>query len=109
VLLGGLAVSAVLSALLPYPVAEAGANPYAAQMGAVGATLVAQLVSSLATVTVCAPVLLLHAAALWWRPSLAAATLVVGLVGGVATLAVAIVLGGRVYDSRTPQLLARLT
>lgn len=109
VLLGGLAVSAVVSALLPYPVAQAGANPYAAQMGSVGASLIAQVVSSLATLVLCAPVLALHAVAVWWRPSLAVVTLGVGLVGGVVTLALGIVLGGRVYDSRAPQLLARLT
>ena len=108
VLCGGLAVSAVVSAVLPYPVPEAGANPYAAQMGAVGASLVAQLVSSVATLVICAPVLVLYAASLWWRTSLAGATLVVGVVGGLVTLAAAVVLGGRVYDARAPRLLARL-
>jgi ABC-2 type transport system permease protein len=109
VLCGGLGVSAVVSAVLPYPVAEAGANPYAAQMGAVGASLVAQLVSSVATWIACAPVLVLYALSLWSRPSLAPITLLVGLVGGVLTLAAAVVLGGRVYDARAPRLLGRLT
>ena len=108
VLCGGLAVSAVVSAVLPYPVPEAGANPYAAQMGAVGASMVAQLVSSVATLGICAPVLVLYAASLWWRTSTAGATLVVGVVGGLVTLAAAVVLGGRVYDARAPRLLARL-
>lgn len=108
VLLGGLAVSAVASALLPYPVPAAGANPYAAQMGAVGATLVAQTASSAATFLVCAPVLGLYAASVWWRPDLAAATAVVGVVGGTVTLAFAVWLGGRVYDARAPRLLAHL-
>lgn len=108
VLCGGLAVSAVASALLPYPVPEAGANPYAAEMGAVGATMVAQLVSSMATLVVCAPVGALYALSLWVQDSLAGVTLVVGLVGGVLTLAAGVVLGGRVYDGRAPRLLARL-
>jgi ABC-2 type transport system permease protein len=94
--------------VLPYPVPEAGANPYAAQMGAVGASLVAQLVSSLATLVICTPVLVLYAASLWWRTSTAGVTLVVGVVGGLVTLAAAVVLGGRVYDARAPRLLARL-
>lgn len=109
VLCGGLGVSAVASALLPYPVPDAGANPYAAQMGAVGATMVAQLVSSMATLVVCAPVGILYALSLWVRSSLAGATLAVGLVGGLVTLAAAVVLGGRVYDGRAPRLLVRLT
>lgn len=108
VLLGGLAVSAVASALLPYPVPAAGANPYAAQMGAVGATLVAQLVSSAGTFVLCAPVLGLYAASVWWRPGLAPLTAVVGVVGGVVVLALAVWVGGRLYDARAPRLLARL-
>jgi ABC-2 type transport system permease protein len=109
VLFGGLAVSAVASALLPYPVPEAGANPYAAQMGAVGAGLVAQLVSSAATGVLCAPILALFSASLWWRSSLAVVTLVAGVLGGALVLAGAIVLGGRVFDARAPLLLAHLT
>lgn len=108
VLLGGLAVSAVASALLPYPVPAAGANPYAAEMGAVGATLVAQVASSAATFVVSAPVLVLYAASLWWRDGLAPVTAVVGVVGGAAALALAVWVGGRLYDTRAPRLLARL-
>ena len=109
VLLGGLAVSAVASALLPYPVPAAGANPYAAQMGAVGATLVAQVASSAGTFLLCAPVLGLYAASVWWRAELATLTAVVGVVGGAVVLALAIWAGGRLYDARAPRLLARLT
>lgn len=108
VLLGGLAVSAVASALLIYPVPAAGANPYAAQMGAVGATLLAQVASSAGTFLVSAPVLALYAASVWWRPELAGATAVVGVVGGAVTLALAVWFGGRVYDARAPRLLAHL-
>ncbi len=108
VLCGGLAVSAVASVLLPYPVPAAGANPYAAQLGAVGATMVAQLVSSAATLVVCAPVGILYAVALWLRPSFAGATLAVGVVGGLATLAGGVAAGGRVYDERAARLLVHL-
>ena len=109
VLCGGLAVSAAVSAGLPYPVAEAGANPYSAQMGAVGASLVAQLVSSVATGLVCIPVLVLYVLTVWGHPDLAGATLAVGVLGGLATLGAGVVVGGRVYDVRAPRLLARLT
>lgn len=108
VLLGGLAVSAVASAVLPYPVPGAGANPYAAQMGAVGATLVAQVASSAGTFVLSAPVLGLYAVSVWWRPELAALTAVVGVVGGGVVLALAVWVGGRLYDARAPRLLARL-
>ena len=108
VLCGGLAVSAVFSALLPYPVPEAGANPYAAQMGAVGASMVAQAVTSAASLLVCAPVLVAYGSALWWRASMAPVVLLVGVVGGGAVLWTGIVLGGRVYDARQVRLLARM-
>jgi ABC-2 type transport system permease protein len=108
VLLAGLAVSAVVSAMFPYPVPQAGANPYSAQLGAVGASLVAQLVASMATLALSAPVLALHAAAVWWDPAFAPATLVVGVVGGAGVLAAGVVLGGRVYEARAPALLARI-
>ncbi len=108
-LCGGLGVSAVVSALLPYPVPEPGANPYAAQMGAVGASLVAQLVSSVATWVVCVPVLVVYGLSLWSNAAIAPVTLLVGVLGGAATLAGAVVLGGRVYDARAPRLLGRMT
>lgn len=108
-LLGGLGVSAVASATLPYPVPEAGANPFAAQIGGVGASLVAQVATSTATFLVCSPVLALAALTVWREPRLGGATLAVGMVGGVVALALGIVLGGRLYDERAPRLLARLT
>src|SRR5690606_28372252 len=86
-LLGGLGVSAVASATLPYPVPEAGANPFAAQIGGVGASLVAQVATSTATFLVCSPVLALAALTVWREPRLGGATLAVGVVGGVVALA----------------------
>ena len=108
VLSAGLAVSALLSSVLPYPVPAPGANPYAAQMGAVGASLFAQVVTSAATMTLSVPVLVCYAAALWWEPAMATATLLVGLVGGAAVLGAGVVLGGRVYDLRASRVLVRL-
>ena len=108
VLCAGLAVSAVTSALLVYPVPAPGANPYAAQMGSLGASLVAQVVSSVATLVLCVPVLVAFGAALWWRPGAAWAAFAVGLLGGGLALALGIRLGGRVFDTRAVRLLERL-
>lgn len=108
VLGAGLAVSAVSSAALVYPVPAAGASPYAAQAGSLGASLVAQLVTSLATAVACLPVTVAFLAALWWRPGLSWAVLVLGVLGGAALLVGGVVVGGRVYDARAVRLLARL-
>ncbi|MBO1751700.1 hypothetical protein J4G33_07780 [Actinotalea sp. BY-33] len=109
VLCGGLAVSAVASGALIYPVPAAGANPYAAQMGAVGASLVAQLVTSVATLALCVPVLVAFGAAMWWEPAMAWVTLGVGVLGGALVLGAGVAQGGRVYDARSVRLLARLS
>lgn len=108
VLGAGLGVSAVSSAVLVYRVPAAGANPYAVEPGTLGASLVAQLVTSVVTAVLCAPVLVAHAAALWWRPGLAWLTLAVGLLGGAGALVAGVVLGGRAFDQRAVRLLAAL-
>jgi ABC-2 type transport system permease protein len=108
VLGAGLAVSAVSSASLVYPVPAPGASPYAAQAGSLGASLVAQLVTSVATAVVCLPITVLFFAALWWRPGLAWAVLALGVLGGGAALAGGVAVGGRVYDARAVRLLARM-
>jgi len=104
----GLAVSAVLSPVLPYPVPEAGGNPFAAQMGAVGASMVAQAVSSAMTGVLGLPVVVALALALWWNPALSWPVLVLGTAWGGLLLTVGIRVGGRVYDRRQVALLARM-
>lgn len=108
-LCAGLAVSAVISGLLPYPVPEAGASPYSAQIGALGASMVAQVLSSAATGVLCVPVLVGFGLSLWADPAWSVPTLLLGVVGGAATLAAGVVLGGRVHDARSVRLLARMT
>nr|WP_297423199.1 ABC transporter permease [uncultured Actinotalea sp.] len=108
VLGAGLAVSAVSSAALVYPVPAPGASPFAAQAGSLGASLVAQLVTSCATAVACLPVTALFLAALWWRPALSWAVLGFGVLGGAGLLTAGVVLGGRVYEARAVGLLARL-
>ncbi|WP_199423995.1 hypothetical protein [Actinotalea solisilvae] len=104
----GLAVSAVFSPLLPYPVPAAGENPYSAQVGALGASMVAQLATSGATLVACSPVLVLYALALWWEPGLSVAVLLTGAAVGVGAALLGVRTGGRVYDARVRHVLARL-
>lgn len=109
VLGAGLAVSAVSSASLVYPVPEPGGNPFAAPPGSIGASLVAQTVSSAGTFVLAAPVLALYVATLAGNPGLAWVTGAVGVLGAAAVLTVGVVLGGRVHRARAVRLLARLT
>lgn len=103
----GLAVSAVASPVLPYPVPQAGSPPFAAELGSVGASLLAQLVTSVATAVVGLPLIILFGLALWWHPGLAWPTFALGVLGGAAVLAVGIRLGGRLFESRGVWLLGR--
>ncbi len=104
----GLAVSAVLSPVLPYPVPEAGGNPFSAQIGAVGASMVAQAVSSAVTGALGLPVVALLALALWRSPALSWPLLVLGAAWGALVLAAGIRVGGTVYERRQVWLLSRM-
>jgi len=109
VLLAGLAVSAVSSVMLPYRVAAAGASPFATEMGTAGASILAQLVTSLITGVLSLPVLVGFGLALWWRPSVGWAVLAIGVIGGGLVLWRGLVLGGAMYERRGALVLARLT
>jgi len=107
----GVGVSAVASALTPYPVPEPGANPFATPRGAAIASLVAQLATTVVTGLVASPALaLLVAAAITDRPGLAAAlawaALATGLVCGAGAAVLGVVSGGRLFERRGPQLIA---
>ena len=108
VLGAGLGVSAVFSTVLPYPVAEAGASPFVTPSGSVGASMVAQVVTSAATAALSLPVLVAYGATLWWNPALAPVTLVLGVLGGAGVLLGGVRVGGRIFDGRSPRVLARL-
>jgi len=108
-LLVGLGVSAVASVVLPYPAPRAGASPFAAETGGIGASMAAQLVSSVTTTVLALPVLVGFALAWWWNPAAGWVTLAVGVIGGAALLRSAVDLGGRALDSRWAALLVRVS
>lgn len=108
VLGAGLAASAMLSSLLPYPVPGVGDNPFTAQTGAVGAGIVAQLVSITVTTALITPVAWLFGVTVVARPELAWVTGVAGAVVGAGALAAGVVLGGMIHDARAVRILARL-
>ncbi|MFC5380995.1 hypothetical protein [Aquipuribacter nitratireducens] len=107
VLLVGTAVAAVTSVLYPYPVPPAGSNPFSGTSGSGAAALLQQAVGGLALAPLLAPVGVLLVWA-WATPAVGWVLALVGPLYGALLLAVAVRLGGRVYDSRGPELLARL-
>ncbi|ADU48549.1 hypothetical protein [Intrasporangium calvum] len=105
----GYAISSTMSIVLPYPVPKPGESPFQTPPGAVGMTLLAQTISSIGTLGLAAPVLLLGLLA-WTGSSWAVLpTLVIGaaLGGGVAWLGVRV--SASLYDRRAADVLASLS
>lgn len=104
----GTGVSAVSSALLPYRVPEAGANPFQTPPGATVATLVAQAVTSTATCVLAAPVVVAFVLALRGSATAGWVTLVLGGALGAGAVLGGVLLGGGLFERRAPELLAAM-
>jgi ABC-2 type transport system permease protein len=107
-LLSGFGVASVLSALKPYPVPAAGDSPFSSPPGAMGVTLLVQLVAGIAVTLLSAPVLGLWLVALGGAVWAGWAALVLALVLGPAYVLVGVRSGAGVYDRRAPDLLSDL-
>jgi ABC-2 type transport system permease protein len=105
-LLGGTGASAVMGALLPYPVVEAGGNPFQTNAGGGLQALLAQFGTMAAASTVGLPGLVGLVVSAVWREWVGWPTLVVGTGCGLAGLLAGVVLGGRLLESRGPEILA---
>ena len=105
-LLGALAAAGVGGALAPYPMPEAGANPFRSNAGGSVRVLLAQgACGALAfSVTTPAAVLVLIAATVW-PPALWLA-LPVGVLLGSGILWLGVVVAGSIIDQRGPEILA---
>lgn len=104
-----LGVSALSSVVFPYRAPAPGENPLGAEVGSVGAGLVAQLVSSMATVVLLPLVILPLVLALALDPRWAWLACVTGFVLGPVGYFVGLRFAGKVYDARSGRLLAAVT
>ncbi len=106
ILLVGLGLSSVISAGFPYPAVHPGDSPFAQpQSSATGASWV-QALSLFAVLAIAAPTVWLAVLGLQHGGGWHVATLLVGIATGVAALGGGILLGGRVFERRGPELLA---
>lgn len=104
-----LGVSAVSAVLFPYRAPAPGESPFAAEVGSVGASLVAQTASSLATavlmpLTVVPLILSITHAAAWGLISA-----VIGPVLGIVAYTACLRLAGTVYDNRAGRLVTAVS
>ena len=107
--LAGFGVASVLSVLKPYPVPASGDSPFASPPGAVGVTMLVQLVAGLAVTVLSTPVLALWLLALGGPAGWGWAALALALVLGPGYVLAGVRQGARIYERRTPDLLSDLT
>ncbi|GAA6525819.1 hypothetical protein [Intrasporangium sp. DVR] len=105
----GYAISSTLSIVLPYPVPKPGESPFQTPPGAVGMTMLSQTVSSVATLVLAAPVLVLGVLAWFGSGWAVLPALAMGLTSGVALLWFGVRLSAVVYERRAADLLLRLS
>ncbi len=103
----GLGISSIISAAFPYPAVHPGDGPFA-QPQAVGATgSVVQSVSFLTTIALSAPVVWLMVLSLYQPDEgLQMQAMAAGILIGLVVLISGLLLGGRIVDKRSPELLA---
>jgi len=101
-----LGVAALTSVLLPYRTPAPGENPFGAEAGSVGAGLVGQLVSSLATLVLLPFVIVPCVLAVLVDARWGIVAAVGGVALGVAAYLYGLTVAGRLYDSRSGRLLA---
>jgi ABC-2 type transport system permease protein len=108
-LLAGFGIASVASVLKPYPVPASGDSPFASPPGAMGVSLLVQLVAGLAVTALSAPVLALWLLALGGPAWSGWAALALALVLGPGYVLVGVRQGARIYERRAPDLLSDLT
>jgi ABC-2 type transport system permease protein len=106
VLLAGIGLSSVMSALFPYPAVRPGDSPFTQPQSGNTAAALIQALSFFATILLAAPALLLGAASIFLGGWYNWASLLVGLGFGVVCLLGGLHIGGRVFERRAPELLA---
>lgn len=104
-LLSGAAVSAVVSAVRPYPAQAAGDSPFSQPSGAAIPGALAQLLTTAATGVLALPAVVLALASALW-PWCGALALAVGAGLGALVLREGVRRGGALLDRRAPELLA---
>jgi ABC-2 type transport system permease protein len=104
-----LGISAVSSVLLPYRAPAPGDNPFGAEVGSVGASLLAQLVSSFATAIAMPLVTVPFVLALTVGASWGWLALVTGLLFGILGVAWGVRLSGRAYNARAGSLVGAVS
>lgn len=106
ILLSGLGFSSISSARFPYAAVHSGDSPFAQPQSSGGLASLVQSAAFFATVFTASPSIVLGWRALNGEDSLGAGALFVGTATGIVVLIAGVVVGGRSFDRRGPELLA---
>ncbi|MDR0488072.1 MAG: hypothetical protein LBG99_01485 [Propionibacteriaceae bacterium] len=102
----GLGLSSLFSALIIYPVALPGESPLKMKTGMMGLQMLSQfgslIIAGLLALPLCIWAIFATGVQAWL-------VLILGLVWGAILLILGVILGGKIMDSRGPQILASLT
>lgn len=104
----GLGVASVMGVVLPYPVQASGESPFAAGAGSIMASAIAQLVASLVTWVLSAPLLVVLVPWLTGERAAPGEVVLVGLVTAGTVLVAGLVTGGTLLDRRWAAVLDRV-
>ena len=107
ILLAGLGLSSLFSALFPYPAVRPGDSPFSQPQASGGSASVVQSVAFFATLGFMTPSLVFAWFGLRSGGEWPMISLMTGLGVGLAVLALGITIGARIFDRRGPELLAR--
>jgi ABC-2 type transport system permease protein len=108
-LLTGFGVANVMSALQPYPVPGPGENPFGAPPGSSALMVVVQAVAGAAVFLLNLPLVVVGVGALMGQVWLSWLCLGLAVVLGSGALVLGTWMGARIYQRRTPELLAALS
>ena len=106
VLLSGLGLSSVMSARFPYPTVRPGDSPFAQPQSSATVASGVQSLTVMAILVLSAPAVVLAALGFIYGQGWHFAALGVGLFVGLAVLVLGVVLGGRIFEARGPELMA---
>jgi ABC-2 type transport system permease protein len=105
-LLAGLGIGNVLSAVFPYPAVRPGDSPFAQPQAPAGSGFMVQLTFIVLTFVLSAPSIVFAVLGLLGNPGLLWASLWWGVGLGLAAVVAGTTLGGMAFDRRGPELLA---
>lgn len=104
-LLAGLGIGSITSAALPYPVVKPGDSPFQQPQSSGTVTALVQSFAMLGALVIAAPAIAFAALGILVDPSWHVASLAAGVGLGVLVLALGVLVGGRVFSRRGPEIL----